>query len=188
MNIRRILLVCAALLAASLFGQNNPDANPPMLNLSTRTTISADNPEAIVGIAIPENPDPERPWYPKNVLLRVIGPGLSEFGVANPLDDPQVVHFTQDGEEQAWTYNVTKPINPEETLDTAEARAAVGSSVAAAAAYLGAFAVAVPTLEAPEVGDFSLVVPLPPGNHTFVVSSESGASGDILIELYSLHN
>ena len=183
---RALTLLTLATIALSPLGAQ--ESSPPLINISTRATIDTGNPRVIVGFTIPASPNPDKPWFPKTLVVRGIGPGLAQYGVTNPLPDPVVQLFDANGIElsESWVNDFTKPIDPANELDTAEARAAHGVAIAGIMAQVGAFSVPVPTLENPVVSDFSLAIGLPEGSYTLVVSSASGASGDILAEIYSV--
>ncbi|MCC5023270.1 MAG: hypothetical protein J6386_10990 [Candidatus Synoicihabitans palmerolidicus] len=95
-----LLLSLTAVSVLPTWVQENPDSAQPLINSSTRTTLTADNPRMIVGFTVPSNPDPDRPFYPKSLLIRAIGQGLSQFDVANPLLDPVVQVFDAAGNER----------------------------------------------------------------------------------------
>lgn len=57
----------------------------PLVNVSTRTTLAA-NGTAIIGFVVGGS-------GPRRVLIRAVGPGLGQFGVANALNNPQVSLF-----------------------------------------------------------------------------------------------
>lgn len=168
----------------------NPDAEQPLVNISTRTTITADNPRVIVGFTVPAHPTKPQGIYPKTLVLRAVGPALADYGVDQPLADPRVQVFNAAGDEVSanWLYDFTQPVPTDNENETAAIRVTVAADVAAAAAAVGAFPVPVPTADELVVPDYSAVVGLPPGNYTIVVSSASGGTGDVVVEVYSLHN
>jgi serpin B len=96
------------------------------------------------------------------MLVRAIGPGLAQFGVAGALRDPQLEVFR--GGTLAAQTNTS------------------GQGVTAASAYVGAF----PPLErtATAAGDAVLVGQAPAGTLTAHCSSPSGAPGVALLEFY----
>lgn len=95
----------------------------------------------------------------KRVLLRAIGPTLSVFGVSGALPDPQLRLYSSTGslvtENDNWS----------------------GLDTSAAAAGVGAFALAAGTR------DSASVVTLPPGAYTLVVAP-NGGDGVALAEVY----
>lgn len=101
---------------------------------------------------------------PKRVLIRVVGPGLSAFGVGGTLADPQLSVIP-------LGLNVTVARN-DNWGGTAELKAAFASA--------GAFAL-------PDTSkDAAVVVQLPPGGFTVVVSGAGATTGTTLVEVYDL--
>lgn len=131
-------------------------AAPPLANMSSRTTLAAGQ-VAISGIVIGGN-------VPRRVLVRAIGPGLSQYNITNVLADPnmslmrgQTVLTTNDD----W-----------------------GSDPATAAAFSasGAFGLTAGSK------DSAAVVTLDPGAYTTVIRGGTAAqSGEVLIEVYYLN-
>jgi hypothetical protein len=97
------------------------------------------------------------------LLIRGIGPGLTQFGVSGVLAAPQIILFNSlsqaIGSNAGW---------------------GGGSTLAAAFAQVGAFTL--PTTSA----DSAMLVTLPPGAYTVQLSGANGTSGISLIELYEL--
>ena len=62
-----------------------PDPTPPLVNLSTRTSLTATQP-AIAGFVVEGS-------RTRTVLIRAVGPTLSRFGVSNPVADPVLTVF-----------------------------------------------------------------------------------------------
>jgi sugar lactone lactonase YvrE len=99
----------------------------------------------------------------QTVLARGIGPTLAEFGVPNPLENPQLDIYDQSG-----------------ALVASSAAGINATNGASAAALVGAFPLAVGSSDAP------LVITLKPGAYTAVVSSPSGGTGTALVEVYEI--
>ena len=99
---------------------------------------------------------------PKAVMIRAIGPALGGFGVAGALTAPRLELFR---DATALLFNT-----------------GWGNStdIAAAAARVGAFALA------PNSKDAVLLVSLPPGAYTAVVSGDGGTAGVALMEVYDV--
>jgi PKD repeat protein len=111
----------------------------------------------------------------KSILIRGIGPGLSSFGITNPLADPVLSVFDSDGNLVAQNFSWTS-------------QAATGSdqpTIAAADITAADTSVAAFTLSSLNA-DTALIANLPPGAYTFEVSSASGATGVVLGEVYEL--
>lgn len=126
-----------------------------LVNLSARAPTGSDSAPFTLGFTI-EGHDPVR------ILLRGVGPGLSRFGVANPLPNPRLDLFRQ-----------SVPVGNND--DWSETRA---GEIAAAAGAVGAFALPNGSRDA------ALLVTLAPGSYTLQLTSELSASGLALMELY----
>lgn len=135
-----------------------------LLNLSTRATISAQQPFFITGFVV--SSDPAASAQPKSVLLRVVGPTLAGQGVADPLAKPAVRIFRADGTEvQALNDNTP-----------GGARARLGLL----AARLGAFPLPNDSADAVKY------LLLPSGVYSAHVYSADGGTGTVLLELYEV--
>jgi hypothetical protein len=101
---------------------------------------------------------------PKQLLIRAVGPGLTQFGVGGVLADPQLslVPLGQDF--------------------TVSANDNWGGSAALQAAFGRAGAFSLPAGSR----DAALLVRLPPGGYTVVVSGVGGSTGTALVEIYDL--
>lgn len=102
---------------------------------------------------------------PRNVLVRADGPVLGAFGVPSPLADPVLNVYDSKGNLVAsnvsWSTSANAP------------------ALAAAAVATGAFAL--PATSA----DSALLLSLPPGSYTAVITSASNGSGSALFEAYT---
>lgn len=127
-----------------------------LINMSARTLVGGSNGVLIVGFVVNGN-------VPKQILVRAIGPGLTDFGVAGVLVDPQLELYRRDTRLQQndnWGGSAT--------LADAFARA-------------GAF-----DLKQADSRDAALLVTLEPGDYTAVVSGVGGGTGVALVEVYIL--
>ena len=132
-------------------------ANPGRLtNLSVRTNAGTGAQTLIVGFNVAGSPD-------KAILIRAIGPSLTQFGVTGVLADPQLQLFS-------GTTQLTANDNWGATT---------GGSAALASAFsaVGAFPLDASSLDA------ALVRTMSPGGYTAQVTS-AGATGIVLAELY----
>ena len=103
----------------------------------------------------------------KTVLIRAAGPALQAFGVTGVLRDPQVaLHATIGGQDTVLATNAGWNGSP---------------SLTAAGNAVGAFA-----LSNPASADSAVLVTLPPGTYTVSVSSVSGSTGVVLLEVYDV--
>jgi hypothetical protein len=133
----------------------NPAAS--LTNVSARMDVTDGNGILIAGFVIDGN-------TPKTVLIRAVGPTLSEFGVSGVLSDPEITVFadsTQIASNSNW-----------------EAGTSTAAQIASASAQVGAFALQ------PGSKDAALLLTLPPGSYTVEVTSVSGDTGVVLIEVY----
>jgi hypothetical protein len=133
----------------------NPAAS--LINVSARMEVTSGDGMLIAGFVIGGN-------AAKTVLIRGVGPALSEFGVAGALADPQIT-VTSGG-----------------TAIASDAGWGAGSSTAAqivaSSAQVGAF----PLPSGSK--DSALLLTLQPGAYTVQVTSVSNATGVALIEVY----
>jgi hypothetical protein len=142
---------------------------------STGGAIIIDDPRAttpimiLPGSGIPQpSPTPEPP-FTRRFLIRVVGPTLAGFSVANALADPTL--------ELARTDGIVIQTNDNWDSDPAAAAAIRDASVA-----VGAF----PLM--PGSRDAAVVVSLPEGSYTVNARGANGTSGAALIEIYELEN
>jgi hypothetical protein len=101
---------------------------------------------------------------PKQLLIRAVGPGLAQFGVPDTLSNPQI-SLVPLGREFAIAAN-----------DNWGGAVALQDAFARA----GAFNLSAGSLDA------AVLVRLPPGGYTVVVSGVGGAVGTALVEVYDL--
>jgi hypothetical protein len=137
------------------------DADPAvtatrLINISARNQVGTGPNVLIAGFVITGN-------APKTLLVRGIGPGLSQFGVGGVLVDPQLAVFDGRGVVVASNDNWggTAPLT-------------------SAFAQTGAFTIPAASKDA------AAVVTLQPGTYTVQLSGVGGATGVALIELYEL--
>lgn len=101
----------------------------------------------------------------RQLLIRAVGPTLVDLGVQNVQEAP-VVRLMQEGRELSLNAGWNEVAFPE--------------VVAAAARKVGAFAVA------PSRGDAAILVRLPPGLYTAIVSGATNEPGIGLVEVYEV--
>jgi len=99
---------------------------------------------------------------PKLVLIRVLGPGLANFGISAPLPDPTVT-----------LYHGQKPLQTNTGWQN-QPNADLVAEIEAT------------HLAPPDAGDDAILVQLEPGAYTTVVSGASGDTGTALVEVYEV--
>jgi hypothetical protein len=127
-----------------------------LVNLSARNQVGAGENVLITGFVITGN-------NPKTLLVRGVGPSLTQFGVSGALADPQLAVFAANGATVATNNDWAGTA----TLSTAFTQA-------------GAFALAANSKDA------AVIVTLAPGTYTAQVSGVGGTTGVGLVELYEL--
>ena len=136
------------------------DANSTRLvNLSTRAFVDIGSGIGIAGIVV-------RGQQPGRYLVRGIGPALTAFGVGGALADPVLVLTTSLG--------VTVASNDNWSVNTN------AGELANAAAAVGAFPLPANSRDA------ALLLTLPPGSYTALVSGAANTTGVALVEVYEV--
>ena len=128
-----------------------------LLDVSTRGSVGTGGGVMIAGFVVAGS-------QPKRVLVRAAGPALAGFGVGGTLSDPQITLYRSDGTAIASNDDWMIVRDPAVSKATA--------------ARLGAFSFAADSLDA------ALVITLPPGSYTAVVSGVNAATGNALVEVY----
>ena len=137
----------------------NNDDNARLVNVSTRLFVGTGEAVAIPGVVI-------KGTQSHRLLVRAIGPTLSLFGVSGTLVDPQLTLVNGVGVTVATNDNWSD--NPNKT------------EIVATAASTGAFAL--PT----NSKDAALLVTVPPGSYTALVSGVGNTTGVALVEVYEV--
>jgi hypothetical protein len=101
---------------------------------------------------------------PLQLLIRAVGPGLAPFGVTGVLADPQITVVSQGG-------GTSIAANDNWGGDT---------TLRSAFAAAGAFGLALDSRDA------AVLVRLPPGGYTVVVSGVGNTTGTALVEIYDV--
>jgi hypothetical protein len=134
---------------------SNP-SHPHLSNLSARAQGASGADTLIVGATV-TGPRPD------SLLIRAVGPGLSAFGVANPMSNPRLVIYrgsTVDLDLDDWS------------------QAPSVDALTAATGETGAFTLADNSTDA------SLLASFAPGSLTAQAVPGEGAAGVVLLELY----
>ncbi|MBL9187796.1 MAG: immunoglobulin domain-containing protein [Opitutaceae bacterium] len=142
---------------AEVYDEDGLTAPTRLLNVSTSGFVGTGDQALVPGFVIGGT-------APKTLLIRAIGPGLAQFGVPGTLADPQL-SVQPLGRDFAVVNNDNWGGDP---------------ALAAAFVSAGAFALA------PGSRDAALVLRLPPGGYTVVVSGVGATTGTALVEIYDL--
>jgi hypothetical protein len=133
----------------------NPDAS--LTNVSARMEVTGGDGMLIAGFVISGN-------TPKTVLIRGVGPTLSDYGVSDVLADPEITVFSG-GVQVAANSNWSTG-------------ASTAAQIVSISAQVGAFPLPSGS------SDAALLLTLQPGSYTVQVTSVSGGSGVALVEVY----
>ena len=136
------------------------------INVSTRGQVGTGESLLIAGLVV-------KGLASRTLLIRGIGPGLAQFGVAGTLGDPQVRVLDANGNVIATNDNWS-----DTTL--ANGRAVTADEVQTAAAACGAFALPANSKDA------ALLITLVSGNYTIQVSGVNNTTGAALVEAYDV--
>lgn len=147
---------------------NSANPTKQLINISTRGTVGSGDDVLIGGFVVSGD-------QPKRVLIRGIGPGLSAFGVPGVLNDPAISIYDAKQALVAKNDNwgTPQPINAGQTVSSA-------AEIAAANTATGAFALS------PGSADAAVLITLPPGAYSAVVTGANGASGAAMVEVYEM--
>jgi uncharacterized protein (DUF1800 family) len=153
-------LACLALAAGVTAGVLRLPAaefNQRIVNLSTRAQIGTGANVAVVGFVVGAGSS-------KNILIRAVGPGLNNFGVAGTLGDPRIDLYDSSNRlilsNDNWT---TTTVGGATTFNS-----------------VGAFSLAANSRDA------ALLATLAPGAYTAQVSGVNNATGIALVEVYDV--
>jgi len=125
-------------------------------NISTRGAIPSGNGVLISGFVVSGS-------EPKEVLIRAVGPGLASFGVPDVVEDPVLDLISDSGTiatNSRWAWGDA------------------GGAIETVSSQLGAFPLGRESLDA------VLLVTVPPGRYSAMVTDASGQGGNALIEIY----
>lgn len=142
---------------AEIYDCDASAASARMINISTRSLVGAGQSIQIAGFVVGGT-------QPKSILIRASGPALAPFGVSGTLPDPTLKLVDLSGSQLAQ--------------NTGWGASANASAIRAAAAHVGAF----PWTSSS--ADSAILVTLPPGAYTALVSGAAGDTGVALIEVY----
>lgn len=142
---------------AEVYDATNAASNAKLSNLSSRAFVGSDAQVLIPGLVIQGN-------SPRSIMIRAVGPTLANFGVSGTISNPQLSVIRSDGVAIASNDDWNSASN--------------ANAIRSFANAVGAFAL-------PEgSADAAVLLDLPPGTYTVVVSGVSGATGVALVEAY----
>lgn len=134
----------------------NAPASSRLANISTRGSVQTQDNVMIGGFILGGTN-----MQPARVVVRAIGPSLSQFGILNPLANPTLELVDSDGQSVGFNDN--------------------WQDDASQAAQLQALNIA-PTM----ANESAIVTILPPGPYTAIVAGQSDTTGVGLIEVYDV--
>lgn len=161
---KRLFLLAALLCACALTcGQLSRAAeyNERLSNISTRAQVGGGSNVAIVGFVI-------GPGTSKNILIRAVGPTLSQFGVSGQISDPQIEVYDNTGRRILSNDNWGTTVSP--------------ASPATSSTFTSTGAFTLPS----GTRDAALVGTLAPGSYSAQVSGVGTSTGIALVEVYDL--
>ncbi len=127
-------------------------AGARLANLSTRGFVGA-NDEVMIGGVIITGADPA------SILLRALGPSLAPLGIQNPLANPTLELFDEEG----------TPIATNDDWKTTQQGVITAT-----------------TLAPPDDLEAAILAPLLPGRYTAILRGANGGTGIALLEVYNL--
>jgi kumamolisin len=146
-------------------------ASPEVLqNISSRSFVGTGSQAAIPGFVVSGS-------EPAKLLIRGIGPGLNQFGLTGTLAQPSLSVYDQTDALIVSNAGWGQPLTAGSSGVAATFRAATASDMQSA----GAFALTAGS------ADSAVVVTLPPGSYTAVVSGIGGTTGTALAEVYEIN-
>jgi hypothetical protein len=143
----------------SLSANTSPLVMP--VNFSCRANVGTGASVAVAGFVIDGSPGTT-----EQVLIRAVGPTLAQFGVSGVLAQPVLSLASSSGASIA--------------TNSSWGSASNAAQISAATASIGAFSLPAGS------ADSAILVNLPPGVYTAVVSGASGGSGIALVEVYQV--
>ncbi len=131
-----------------------------LINVSARTGVGTDADSLIAGFIV-------HGGAPKTLLIRAVGPGLTGYGVAGVLADPLLRVYRQGESVPLYQNDNWSMISYSEQI-ASKAQAAYAFPLTAGSK------------------DAVLLLTLPPGGYTAVVSGVNGGTGVALVEVYEI--
>jgi hypothetical protein len=162
----RLLLVTCCAGATSFIATATTE--PGLTNISTRAFVQTGDNVVIGGFIIERAPPDFSPAPPKRVLIRAIGPDLSQYGIPNPLANPTLELYDGTGALIASNNNWSTTI--------------IGGVITGSQVHdiqASGYAPANPF-------DSAIIADLPTGNYTAIVRGVDNMTGVALVEVYDL--
>jgi len=140
----------------------SPSLHSTLSNISTRSLVETGDDVMIGGFIVQGS-------QPKNVIIRAIGPELSQYGVPDPLADPTLELHNGTGaligRNDNWQQTIIGGIITQNQVQDIQ-----NSGHAPTAA-----------------SESAIIANLPPGNYTAIVRGVNNTTGVALVEVYDLH-
>ncbi len=146
-----------------------PPSTTRLVNISSRANVGNGGNVSITGFVIAGN-------TAETVLIRGVGPSLSQFGITGVLAAPRLTFYDSNG--VAIATNIGWGTDP--TLGTSPALSIVQAATASVMSSVGAFALPAGS------ADCAMLVTLPPGAYTAQVNGANSTSGIALVEIYEV--
>ena len=139
----------------------SPSLHSILGNISTRSLVQTGDDVMIGGFIV-------QGTQPKNVIIRAIGPELSQYGVPNPLADPTLELHNGTGAliglNNNWQHTIIGGIITQNQVQDIQ-----NSGHAPA-----------------DASESAIIANLPPGNYTAIVRGVNNTTGVALVEVYDL--
>lgn len=148
-------------------------------NQSSRLSISPNNPSAIFGFVIEPTTRPET--QNQEMLIRIVGPTLNEYGVPQPLQDP-AFELRRSSTGEVITLQHSDYVLPDGTTE----RTRYYRRIRDISAAVGAFPIILPDSTEHLHTDQVMLVELESGAYTVSARSSANLSGEVLIEIYEI--
>jgi len=139
----------------------SPSLQSILGNISTRSFVQTGDDVMIGGFIV-------QGTQPKNVIIRAIGPELSQYGVPNPLADPTLELHNGNGaliaSNDNWQHTIIGGIVTQDQVQNIQNSG-----------------------HAPgDASESAIIANLPPGNYTAIVRGVNNTTGVALVEVYDL--
>jgi hypothetical protein len=149
-------------------GSADPNPTKQLINISTRGYVGTDQDVLVAGFVVSGD-------APKRILIRGVGPGITQFGVSNVVGDPMLKVYDAKQVVMAQNDNWEAP----QTVGANDTPASA-AQITAADTAAGAFPLAAGST------DSAVIVTLNPGQYTAIVSGANGGTGNAIVEVYEL--